>query len=611
MYFRKYFKHRTSFLLSVQALSVLLGILVWSPQLSATEPQAAQKAKAESVLDLQPFLTRQRMANSQGDEVSLININPNVGAWYILDVNMGGKKGSHHLEVCALGGDPANRPRLTLYRDGLTVGVPNEVPRYYPLWATAESGFAGPAGPVPGEPDELNPSPVLSEILESSHAVATPLTPICDGLVLVRHQMKGAATRLEGATDLLRETRFGEWFVATAKPYLIDPPDFEEDHTASSANDEPGRDAFRPIPAKIDESQGKVTCSASKIGIETDVGDKEFGYGKWYQAVGHPGVYVSVMKVSVVNKAIMDTYKDRVGAIGKHDTKKKEADALVYLTAFDMSQFRFGFAVGADHPSLEWSSMAVAVTKKGKGPDGFDSKAPLATVGVLPPYFSSVVEATFVGGFKRKQGAFGSGPLAKVNNGSHFGFAQDGAIFSSLNRELSTAVIKRDGSLDLITWPEDASALLPDVVHVRQNCVAVIEGRDSSGVSIPGKYVNQYGPGSWSGDQKGEIVTLRSGIAIQETDQRRFLIFGYFTGATPNAMARVFQAYQCRYAMLLDMNTPNFCHIALYDHDATGTITGAECLHKEMTRGNGEDGSLKFIEKNDTRDFFYVLRKTP
>jgi hypothetical protein len=160
----------------------------------------------------------------------------------------------------------------------------------------------------------------------------------------------------------------------------------------------------------------------------------------------------------------------------------------------------------------------------------------------------------------------------------------------------------------MVTWPEDASPLLATLAHVRQNCVPVIEGRDKDGLSIPGRYVNDWGAGAWSGDQAGDLVTLRAGVALQEFEGRRFLLFAYFTGATPNAMARTFQAYRCRYAMLLDMNTPNYCYAALYLRDNEGKITGAEHLHRDMASGNGGDGSLKFLQTNDTRDFFYVLR---
>jgi hypothetical protein len=47
---------------------------------------------------------------------------------------------------------------------------------------------------------------------------------------------------------------------------------------------------------------------------------------------------------------------------------------------------------------------------------------------------------------------------------------------------------------------------------------------------------------------------MRSGLALQINQGKRFLIYAVFSDATPSAMARIFQAYRCDYAMLLDMN---------------------------------------------------------
>ena len=57
---------------------------------------------------------------------------------------------------------------------------------------------------------------------------------------------------------------------------------------------------------------------------------------------------------------------------------------------------------------------------------------------------------------------------------------------------------------------------------------------------------------------------MRSGSVARGSDGKRFLIYGYFPTATPSAMARVFQAYGCRYAMLLDMNALEHTYLALY-----------------------------------------------
>ncbi len=555
-----------------------------------------------SIIDLQQFKTAQRLANARGDEAVLTNLSPYIGSWYVLNLNIAGRKAAYHLEVPSLQGDPTRKPLLALYRDGLEVTV-DGTPHRFPLWAAEGTPAEASAGA-----QELNAAPVLAEVFSENHKFASALTAICDGFVLIRTQKPGSATKLEVATDLLRETRIGDWFVEKAKPYLIPPPETGEDHRGTAAAEHAAGEVY-PLDARVDETQITLYMTPNNLGIETDAADRKYYYGRWYKALHHPHIFVSMMKPTVVEKAILDSYTDRVGGIGTRDKKRREVEALVYLVAYDLDDYRLGYALGADHPKLDWAPRATQVPHTGPGPDGFNTKAPLCTIGAVPPYYAPLVEATFVGGFKREHAAFNHGPLAKVNNGSHFGFVEQGTIFSRLAPGLATFAIFRDGSMDMLTWPEDDTKLLPRIADARQNCVAIVEGIDENGIPIPGQWVNNWAVGSWSANRDGDFVTLRASAALQENAGHRFLIFAYFTGATPNAMARVFQAYGCRYAMLLDMNTPNYCYMALYTRDADKKVSGVEHLHKDMNAGGGNDGGYKFLAKNDTRDFFYVYRK--
>ncbi|MFC3117499.1 hypothetical protein ACFOHS_01050 [Jhaorihella thermophila] len=72
------------------------------------------------------------------------------------------------------------------------------------------------------------------------------------------------------------------------------------------------------------------------------------------------------------------------------------------------------------------------------------------------------------------------------------------------------------------------------------------------------------GPGNWSGSAKAELRTLRAGACMARSAGTTWLIYGYFSTATPSAMARTFQAYGCDYAMLLDMNALEHTYLALY-----------------------------------------------
>jgi hypothetical protein len=103
---------------------------------------------------------------------------------------------------------------------------------------------------------------------------------------------------------------------------------------------------------------------------------------------------------------------------------------------------------------------------------------------------------------------------------------------------------------------------------------------------------------------------MRSGAALQTSGGKRFLIYAVFTDATPSAMARVFQAYRCDYAMLLDMNALEHTYLAVYRRSPSGLfvdhlIKGMSVLEKT------DSGELipRFLGYADNRDFFYVMRR--
>ncbi len=110
-----------------------------------------------------------------------------------------------------------------------------------------------------------------------------------------------------------------------------------------------------------------------------------------------------------------------------------EAAALDYLVAFDLEQFDLDYALGTEHPALGWSERTLEEIRNRNlpGPDGIDSAVPLVRTGVISPVLVANTVATFTGGFKRLHGAFRHGPLARRNHGSHYGFVEQGVVFSS------------------------------------------------------------------------------------------------------------------------------------------------------------------------------------
>ena len=86
--------------------------------------------------------------------------------------------------------------------------------------------------------------------------------------------------------------------------------------------------------------------------------------------------------------------------------------------------------------------------------------------------------------------------------------------------------------------------------------------------------------------------------------------YAYFSSATPVAMAKVFGAYGCEYAMHLDMNALEHTYLAIYLPDSNGEqfphhlITGMAVLDQRL-KGN----IPRFVGYPDNRDFFYLTTK--
>jgi len=218
--------------------------------------------------------------------------------------------------------------------------------------------------------------------------------------------------------------------------------------------------------------------------------------------------------------------------------------------------------------------------------------------------------ATFAGGFKRSHGAFRAGQLAQRNHGSHYGFIEQGVIFSKLQPGLATVWVTDEGSIELATWAALDNGLLPHLRYARQNGVPLIEYDAANGVGMPGELVNLWGPGNWSGSAEEVLRTLRAGLCLQQNGGRRFLIYGYFSAATPSAMARVFQACRCRYAMHLDMNALEHTYLALYVHrDRELVVEHLIRGMEEVDRTAGEEFAPRFLSFPDDRDFFYLTWK--
>jgi hypothetical protein len=303
-------------------------------------------------------------------------------------------------------------------------------------------------------------------------------------------------------------------------------------------------------------------------------------------------------------------------ATGKKSTVNRldevEAVAVDYLVAMDLADFDLGFALGTDHPRVGWSARTLDAVRDAKlpGPDGIGSVAPLVVNGIVNPTLVGRVAATFAGGFKREHGAFHYGPLSLQNHGTHYGFVEQGVIFSKLQPQLATLMVDDAGDVRMLTWTAEDSPLIPQIKFARQNGVPLIDYDARTGTSAPGAWVNNWGAGNWSGSEDEHLRSLRAGVCLLVTSTARYLVFGYFSTATPSAMARVFEAYGCRYAMHLDMNALEHTYFALYAHK-NGRIVVEHLIEgmAEVDRKGGEDLAPRFLSFPDDRDFFYLTRK--
>jgi hypothetical protein len=436
--------------------------------------------------------------------------------------------------------------------------------------------------------------------LAAASRLQVPYVPLCDGRLLLRNAVSGHRSTLEATTEFLRDHVWGgERVIGFVKNEFY--RDAFAEHaasTAATATARPGADAAppgAPPPARRRHGPPPPGLVATGLGLALDPPGRSLQPGDWYRAAGLDGVWVSATPPGAV--------ADGLGTV--------ESEALAFLVAFDLARFDLGFALGTDHPRLGWSDRVLPTQRDERlpGPDGVDSAAPLVRTGMLAPPLLDRVVATFTGGFKREHGAFRSGALASANHGSHYGFIEQGVVFSRLQPGLATLLVGNDGAVEMTTWRPEDEHRIGALRHARQNGVPLVEP-GPAGVPVAGRLVDQWGAGNWSGSQEEQLRTLRAGACIVASEGRRFLVYGYFSSATPRAMARVFMAYGCGYAMHLDMNALEHTYLALYPR--TGAQLGAEHLVPGMSVLDTTQGATlvpRFLGMPDDRDFFYLTRR--
>ena len=567
------------------AIPRLLAVLL--PLAAHAIVLAAEPVAASNILDLQD--SRQVTTVSIGGAgargtARLSNLNPRINRWYVLALDWEGKEGTvyFHLE------NPAPLHQTLLLDRDMQRGL---------LVRTDLDEFAC----------ELW-SARSAEQLEQARRSGLSYAPLCDGRFFLRNQSTGYRTTRELVTEFLRDRVWGgEKIIGIVKDRLARDAHLESSSARPTAA-QIAESARGPLPALMDAAQSGLRPLPAGLGIELDAPTRGgVAFGRWYAAKAAPGVYISVMQAGLSAQSLLAGYRDRVKPLDS-----VESGAIAYLAAFDLADHRLGFEVGTDHPRVGWSERSLPQVRDSelRGPDGFDSITPLVATGIVNPLHVSRTLATFTGGFKRSHGAFRYGELSQKQRGSHYGWVQNGVVFSSLQPGLATLLVRDTGKVEMLTWQAGDERTFAGIVHARQNGVPIIESLAASGDAVPGSLVGNWGAGNWSGSAEGEQRTVRGGVCLQESEAGRFLIYGYFSSVTPSAMARVFQAYQCGYAMLLDMNALEHTYLALYRvEDSAIRVQHLVKGMEEVDRTVRGVSVPRFIGYPDNRDFFYVLKR--
>jgi len=561
------------------AITVQIGSAQAQDNLASPEHwEAYEAARAKTIVELQPFRQEQSVTFQSGATIRLISLNPNVNASFLLE--SGGE--TFHLD----NPDPKNQTFTLVEGKGVTI-------------LTAGSSEPTYCGLLSGQPTQL----------ETARKSGLPYAPVCGAKLYLRNAVSGSRSNLERITDFLRDHVWkGEEIVQVVKET------FYKDKYAinSETKEKEGSGCVEdgPCAAAIDLRYEKNAIAPIGFGIALeDPSVEAMVPGGWYRVAGFDYVFASAIQPMTIRSDILDS----PGNANRLDSI--EGKAVDYLVAFDIDQYGLGFGLGTDHPRVDWSSRpAASVRVRGMpGPDGIGDVKPLVRSGMVSPEFAKLTIATFTGGFKRDHGAFKYGDYSTVDGGKHYGFIEQGVIYSKLKTGLSTLYVLDDGSIDMKAWTDEDNALLPRIAFARQNGVPLVTLDAETGQPVPGDLVNKWGAGNWSGSANADLRTLRAGACLQYHAGRRYLIYGYFSTATPSAMARTFQAYNCRHAMLLDMNALEHTYLALYPHkddriNIEHLIAGMSAL--DMDAGKGAV-IPRFLGFPDNRDFFFVYRREP
>jgi hypothetical protein len=273
-----------------------------------------------------------------------IDLNPQIGTWYLLRLETSGApSATYHLENpsgARLRLDPAYRSGIVIERAGSELDA-----RFLcELWP------AGTATP-------------LADARSSRLAYA----PLCGGRLFLRNPVEGHRTPKERVVDLLRDHVWhGEEITVLVRDLFFRDAYLATSSLVSAPVKPPAEFQSGPVPPLVSPAALDRLLVPVNLGIDLD-GEAA---GAWRRPLvsgaGQPGDLRHHPRPDLVSPEVIEAQKGRVSALDP-----VESAALVYLVAFDLGQFDLGFRLGTDHPhcQLVRCGQLPSATMPWKGPD--------------------------------------------------------------------------------------------------------------------------------------------------------------------------------------------------------------------------------------------------
>ncbi|MFK7872458.1 MAG: hypothetical protein AB8C84_04705 [Oligoflexales bacterium] len=497
---------------------------------------------------------------SQKVSIAWANINPKVNIWHIIKITDKTQKPFYaryfHFE------NPNPTTVLTLVKDGLNLTKVSGQKKHCALWSQQSMHN------ITKMNFSKNPNPFIS---------------LCNGWIYLRlyRSSKTPLSLTEWGTDILRSTSFGESIISTVKPTLVDMKAEKVTRIHKNSKSKKQPDYFPESPL-IQEKNTVLNSEDHQLGISIQNEENSIKMGQWYESSMHKSIYISLYTADLVPKHLLKTYKNRVNNI-----HSEELSSLIYVTAYDLSKFSLKYSVGTEQPPI----------KTPRNHQKMRYNKYLKPIGSVPPYKLNQAVSVFIGGFKSRHSTIKEGPF----QGKTYGYIQNGVHLAHMSHGLATLSIDNASHVRLHAWSR-ADSQKNITVDARQNGVMLIENWE------PSNLLNNYEYGNWSADAKGLRRSIRSGVCIQESKNKKYLIFMAFTHATPSSMVRVMQSYSCKNAMHLDMNALMYVHNALFKFNTNEQKLQIEYLHQEMLYPPTLQRH-RYVMDNNRRDFFYLTKK--